>query len=123
MLQLNWIFKKVNYVYGILFVWVLAPLVVYAQPAFWCQPAGADYDCSFKYFVDGVTTQLFRPVLPVLYGLIIGFFLWGVAQYILYADQSEKRAEGRRKMAYGLIALAVVFSFWAIAQALRASFF
>ena len=84
----------------------------------WCNGT----DCSFKQFVWYMTEILFKPVFVFIVSLTVVMFLWGTAEYIGLAS-SDKRVEGRKKMLAGLIALAVMMSFWGLARILRHTFF
>src|SRR3989344_5266141 len=49
-------------------------------------------------------------VIPLLIGIAILYFIWGVLTYIRAAGDEEKRKEGRNMMIYGIIAIAVMVS-------------
>lgn len=97
-----------------------APFVTYAQCA-WVDPATGS--CSFANFVDWAILSILRPVIPVLVSLTAAVFLWGVAQYIMNASDPKARTDGRKKMIWGIIGLSVMLSFWAIARAIKGTFF
>jgi len=52
--------------------------------------------------------------IPIVFGLALLFFLWGVALYILSAGDEKKAKEGKSIMIYGVIALFVIFSLMGI---------
>ncbi|MCK5027170.1 MAG: hypothetical protein KAS07_02005 [Candidatus Pacebacteria bacterium] len=99
-------------------IMVMFPAMTSAQTGAWCN----GLDCSFKQFVWYVTEILFKPVFILIISLTVVMFLWGTAEYIGLAS-SDKRAEGRKKMLVGLIALAVLMCFWGLARILRYTFF
>lgn len=47
------------------------------------------------------------------------FFVWGIAEFIRKSDDSSGREEGRQKMIWGVIALAVLASIWGIVRFLN----
>jgi len=53
-------------------------------------------------------------LIPIVITLAVIYFFWGVAKYILNADNEEKKAEGRSIMIYGIIALFVIVSVWGL---------
>ncbi len=55
-------------------------------------------------------------LMPVLAGLALLSFLWGTARFISKAGDAGGRAEGKSLMIYGLIALFLMFSFYAIVK-------
>jgi hypothetical protein len=55
--------------------------------------------------------------------LALLFFFWGVAKFILNADNDEKRTEGKKVMIWGIIALFVMVSVWGLINILANTFF
>lgn len=68
----------------------------------------------------------FLGVLNVLVSVIIAlaliFFLWGMAIFILNSGQEEKRKEGKQKMIWGVIVLAVMVAIWGIVKFVLGAF-
>ncbi len=56
--------------------------------------------------VTGIVLQ----VIPVVTGLALLYFFWGLAQIILNAGDSEKSKEAKFRVLWGLIALFVIVS-------------
>lgn len=50
--------------------------------------------------------------------LAVIYFLYGVLKFILAADDEEKRKDGRSMMFYGIIAIAIMVSVWALVRIL-----
>jgi len=71
----------------------------------------------------GLLTDLLNMVIPLLIALAFVAFLWGLANFILKSDDEKERANGRRLMLWGLIALFVMVSAWAIVGILENTFF
>ena len=55
-------------------------------------------------------------------GIALVGFLWGVAKFILAAEDTSKREEGRNLMLYGIIALFVMISIWGLVTILAGTF-
>jgi uncharacterized membrane protein YidH (DUF202 family) len=49
-------------------------------------------------------------IIPLLIGLAVLWFMYGVFTYVRAAGDEEKRKEGRSMMVYGIIAIAVMLS-------------
>ena len=60
-------------------------------------------------------------MLPVLIGLGIIFFVWGVISYVVAGDE-EAKTKGRDRMIYGVIGLAVIVGVWGLVAILNNSF-
>ena len=89
---------------------LVAPLFAFAQPL-----------TAFGTLLTSIT-GLINAAIPVAFGLGILFFFWGLAKYILSAGDEEKKAEGRRIMIWGVVALAVMASVYGLIQLLQSSF-
>lgn len=50
--------------------------------------------------------------------LAVIFFLYGVLKFIFAADDEEKRKDSRSMMFYGIVAIAVMVSVWALVRIL-----
>jgi len=58
---------------------------------------------------------ILKLVVPIIFGLAMIYFFWGIAQFILHdAGDSKTRDEGKKKILWGIIAIFVMFSIWGI---------
>jgi len=63
----------------------------------------------------GIFVDLIRTALPVIAGLALLVFFWGLVKFIFRAGGDEKAVEeGKNLMKWGLIALFIMVSFLAI---------
>jgi len=53
-------------------------------------------------------------LLPIVAGLALLYFFWGLAKFILRAGEEKGREEGKQIMMWGIIALFVMVSIWGI---------
>lgn len=58
--------------------------------------------------------DLMRYVVPILIGLAVIVFLWGVLTFVFNAGNDEKRTGGRMMMLWGIIGIAVMVSVWGL---------
>jgi len=69
---------------------------------------------NLKELVD-IFLDLIRTALPVIAGLALLVFIWGLVKFIFHVSGDEKAVEeGKNLMKWGLIALFVLVSFMAI---------
>lgn len=69
---------------------------------------------NFKELAD-IFVDLIRTTLPVIAGLALLVFIWGLVKFIFRVGGDEKVVEeGKKLMIWGLIALFVLVSFMAI---------
>ena len=81
------------------------PAIVHAQ--------ASSLNDLFEVFHGIITT-----LLPMLLGLAVLLFLWGVAKYILHGDNEDARKEGRMFIVNGIIAIFVIVSVWGLVNML-----
>jgi len=58
-------------------------------------------------------------LIPIAFGIAVVAFFWGLARYIFAAGSEESKAEGRRIMIGGIIALFIMASIWGIIYFIR----
>ncbi|MCK5060074.1 MAG: hypothetical protein KAR00_02980 [Candidatus Pacebacteria bacterium] len=61
------------------------------------------------YLVD-----FFNDLTRIAAAAALLFFFWGLAKFILNADNEKARADGKRLMQWGITALFVMVSIWGI---------
>ncbi len=83
--------------------------ILYSVGSMWLLPvfALAAVGSRPRTLVDliGQFVEILRALIPLLFGVALIGFLWGVAQFILHADNEEKRREGKKIMIWGIIGL------------------
>ncbi len=52
--------------------------------------------------------------IPIIFGLALMFFIWGVATFILNAGDSKLREEGKQRMIWGIVGMFVIMSIFGI---------
>jgi hypothetical protein len=65
--------------------------------------------------------SLLNAVVPVLIALGVVYFVWGVVQFVASSDEEAKK-NGRNKIIYGIIGLAVIIGLWGLVNLLRNTF-
>jgi len=58
--------------------------------------------------------ELITTALPIVVALALLAFFWGLVRYIFAAGNEEAKAEGKRIMLWGIIALFVMVSVWGL---------
>lgn len=71
--------------------------------------------------LDGLYS-IMDQAIPVLIGLALLFFLWGLARYMLKTDDVEGKKAARSIMLWGVIILFVMVSVWGLVNFLGDSF-
>lgn len=96
--------KKINLIFT--FTYIFAPLLVVAQN----EPLGTH---TFGSLIMEFILVL-NLLVPILIGLAMIFFFWGLSKFILNADNQANIQKGKDYMLWGVLALFVLFSFDAI---------
>ncbi|MDP3726546.1 MAG: hypothetical protein Q8R36_05120 [bacterium] len=97
--------------YGILSITAITPFFAFAQGA-----PGNLQDLIGRF------VEILAALIPLLFGIALIGFLWGVAITILQADNEEKRKEGRQIMVWGIIGLFVMTAVWGIVIVIGGTF-
>lgn len=58
--------------------------------------------------------DLIRIAQPIVFGLALLYFFWGIATFILNAGDAKLREEGKQRMIWGVIAMFVLVSIFGI---------
>ena len=82
---------------------------------------------AFANFTDfnttiGTITGWIDSLIPLLIGIAVLVFLWGVVKYVIAGDDAEKRKSGGALMAYGILAIFVMVSVWGLVGVLIGTF-
>ncbi len=95
-------------------------LVPFSTFAAICSNSGTpkDFTGILCIFIDLITTAI-----PIVAGLALLFFFWGLAKFILKADDETAREEGKQVMKWGIVALFVMVSVWGIVAFLQEDLF
>jgi hypothetical protein len=80
---------------------ILGPLVTFAAPA------------TFAGFVS-LILDLIALLLPVIAGLTVLVFIWGLAKFILNAGDTKKREDGKKFIMWSIVGMFVMVSVWGI---------
>ena len=93
------------------FVIGFLPLVVLAQIQ------GNNVQSVIVDVEDFITTY----VIPLIIGLAVLWFIWGVFSFIRAAGDEEGRKKGRDMMIWGIVGIAVMISVWGLVNLLSNS--
>ena len=63
-----------------------------------------------------------RSLIPIMFGLAVVYFFWGLITYLRAAGDPKKAGEGKTIMIYGVIAIAVMASIFGLVAWLQGIF-
>ena len=93
---------------------ILATLVFAPALAF----AAAGDLTALQNIVDSIG-RIITAAIPIVFGLALLAFLWGLVKYIFAQGDETAKADGKKIMLWGLVALFVGASVWGIVTILR----
>ncbi len=96
-----------------LFVAIVVVSVVFPTPLFAAICTSGPTPATFTDLVC-LFTDLAETAIPVVAGLALVVFFWGLAKFILHSGDEKGREEGKEVMKWGIIALFVLVSIWGI---------
>tara|TARA_Y100000310_G_C20349696_1_gene653744 strand:+ start:185 stop:547 length:363 start_codon:yes stop_codon:yes gene_type:complete len=70
----------------------------------------------------GLIATLVGQALPVLIGVAILFFIWGVVRFLLAGDNEDTRKAARNMIIWGIISIFVIVSVWGLVNLLGTTF-
>jgi uncharacterized membrane protein YidH (DUF202 family) len=77
---------------------------------------------SFNSFVGHVDTLIINPLIKLLFALAIGYFLYGVLEFIMNQENEEKKTTGKQHMIWGIIGIAIMMGVFTIMTILLNTF-
>ena len=75
---------------------------------------------NFTYvgqWMNGITDTI-GLLTPIIFAIAILYFFWGLAKFIMAAGDEEARAQGKKVMIWGVVALFVMVSVYGLVQIL-----
>ncbi|MDZ7726005.1 MAG: hypothetical protein U5L75_00270 [Candidatus Campbellbacteria bacterium] len=91
-------------------VLLVAPSVAHAQELVW-----------FDTLVGSIQ-DIVNALVPLLVGVALVAFLYGLVKYIFAAGNEESQADGRRIMIAGIVGLFAAVAVWGIIEVLSGAF-
>lgn len=58
--------------------------------------------------------NLLEDIIPVLIGVAVVVFFWGLVKFIAHADDEKAVTEGKQFMVWGMVGLFVIVALWSI---------
>lgn len=69
--------------------------------------------------LNNIITFIVNPIIYLLIGLAVIYFLWGVLVFIRNAENPEKRSEGASHILWGIVGIAIMFSVFALVHVIE----
>ncbi len=95
-------------------VYATTPIVALAASV--TTPTGAPTSIGTSY-VDSIFTNVgewLDLLIPILIGIAVVVFFWGIIRYVTAGADDEKRKEARGLMIWGIIAIFIMVAIWGL---------
>jgi hypothetical protein len=80
-------------------------------------------DGKLKGYIESITGFINNTVIPVIVGLAILSFIWGMFRYFVWgAADEEARSKGKQVMVYSILGLVLILSFQGIVMLIAFTF-
>lgn len=76
--------------------------------------SAATFDSIFG--PGGKIASILGMLVPILVGLGVVYFVWGLVQFIAKSGDEKGREEGKSRMIWGIIGLFVIVSLWGLVK-------
>lgn len=77
---------------------------------------------DFAGFITYIMISIIRPLIWLIMGLAVVYFLWNVAESIRKSDQPGELAKFKSNAFWGIVAIAVMASLWGLVNILVNTF-
>lgn len=66
--------------------------------------------------IGKINTEILNPVIGLMIGIALLFFIWGVIEFVGSAGNEDKRTKGKRHIIWGIIGLFIMVGVFGIMQ-------
>ncbi len=77
---------------------------------------------DFQGIVSLIISSILNPVVALLVGAAVVYFMWGVLTYVKRGSEEGDREKGIQMMSYGIMAIFVMVSVWGLVYILINTF-
>jgi hypothetical protein len=72
------------------------------------------YAESVDAFVKNADRLIVNPLIILLFGLALVYFLWGLVEFLSNQENEEKKTAGKQHMLWGIIGITIMLGVWTI---------
>lgn len=69
-------------------------------------------NASLDSFIAKVDNLIINPLISLLFGLAVAYFLYGVFEFIANQDVEEKKTTGKSHMLWGIVGMTIMMGVW-----------
>jgi len=77
------------------------------------------WGATVEALINRVVSSVINPLIYLMFGVALLFFVWGVVEMVAKADNESARAKGKQHIIWGLIGLVVMFSVFGLVNIIK----
>ena len=77
---------------------------------------------SVDSFVSNVNRLIINPLIILLFGLAVVYFLYGIFEFISNQENEEKKTTGKNHMIWGIVGIVIMMGVFTILNIIMATF-
>lgn len=66
--------------------------------------------------MDKIAENILNPIIGLMFGIAMIFFIYGVIEFISKADSNQGREAGRKHMIYGVIGMFIMLAVFGLIE-------
>lgn len=115
--------KKLKYfIFIIIVLAVVFPMFSFAAPAESSSSCSIGANPKIQNLLTYASCIINSSVIPLIFGLALVVFVWGVVQYVINSDEEAKKEKGKEFMIWGILGLAVMVGVWGLVKIVGTTF-
>ena len=69
---------------------------------------------AFGKVVNPIISGIVYPIIELLFGLAVIYFVYGVMKMVIHGDDEEARSSGKQSILWGTVGMFIMVSAWGI---------
>lgn len=69
---------------------------------------------AFGILVNPIISTIVYPIIQLMFGLAVLYFVWGALQFVLHGADETAREKGKSTMLWGSVGIFIMVSAWGI---------
>lgn len=61
-------------------------------------------------FITKLNVNVFNPIIGLMVTIAIAYFIYGIIEFVMGADNEDKREQGKQHMIWGIVGLFIMIS-------------
>lgn len=76
---------------------------------------------AVQLLIDRLANAVINPIIALLFSAAFLVFLWGIFEFVYYADDENAREKGKQHLLYGIIGMVIMVGAVGIVRIIQAT--